>query len=164
MLDVLLIILSWILMHIWVDADACPRVIKDILYRAAIRTKIPMTLVANQPLTVPMSPFIKKRLVGSGFDVADNEIIQQATPGELVITADIPLADAVVHKGCTALDPRGELYTQKNIKERLSIRNLNAELRGAGMISGPPTLSKKEIATFANSLDKYLTQMKHQNV
>jgi uncharacterized protein YaiI (UPF0178 family) len=152
-------------MHIWVDADACPRVIKEILYRAAIRTRTPMTLVANQTLTIPASPFIKKKLVSSGFDVADNEIIQQAALGELVITADIPLANAVVEKGCAALDPRGDLYTKKNIKERLSMRNLNAELRGAGMISGgPPTLSKKEIATFANSLDKYLTQMKLQDV
>ena len=100
-----------------------------------------------------------------GFDVADNEIIQHAMPGALVITADIPLANAVVDKGCTALDPRGDLYTKNNIKERLSMRNLNAELRGAGMISGgPATLSKKEIATFANGLDKYLTQSKQRGV
>jgi len=145
-------------MQIWVDADACPKVIKEILYRAAIRRKTLMILVANQPLYTPSSPFIKKRLVGAGFDVADQEIIQHAEAGDLVITADIPLADAVIHKGCIALDPRGELYTPNNIKQRLSMRNFNAELRGAGILTGgPPTLNKKDSHTFANALDKFLT-------
>lgn len=145
-------------MHIWVDADACPKIIKEILYRAAVRTKTSMTLVANQPLYTPPSPFIKKKLVGAGFDVADQAIIQHAEKGDLVITADIPLADAVIDKGCVALDPRGELYTKHNIKQRLSTRNLNAELRSAGLITGGPgTLGNKETLAFANCLDKFLT-------
>lgn len=144
-------------MHIWVDADACPKMIKDILYRAAVRTKTPMTLVANQPLYTPPSPFIKTKRVGAGFDVADQAIIEHAKKGDLVITADIPLADAVIDKGCIALDPRGELYTKHNIKQRLSMRNFNAELRGAGMITGGPSaLGKKETLAFANCLDKFL--------
>lgn len=144
-------------MQIWVDADACPKVIKEILYRAAIRTQTLITLVANQPLYTPISPFIKKRQVASGFDVADQEIIDSVTPGDLVITADIPLADAVVEKDCTAIDPRGWLYTKNNIKERLSMRNFSAELRGAGMLmGGPSTLGKKETQAFANCLDKFL--------
>lgn len=144
-------------MHIWVDADACPRAIKEILYRAAIRTKTVMTLVSNQPLYAPISPFIKKKVVSSGFDVADQEIIDHATAGDLIITADIPLADAVIDKGCTALDPRGDLYTPANIKNRLSLRNFNAEMRDAGVLSGgPATLGIKETQNFANNLDKFL--------
>ena len=145
-------------MQIWVDADACPKLIKDILFRAAIRTKILTTLVANQPLQSPPSPFIKKMQVLGGFDVADNYIVQQLQAGDLVITADIPLADAVIDKGGIALNPRGELYSKENIKQRLSIRNLNAELRDSGMFSGGPAkLSQKEIQTFANLLDKLLS-------
>lgn len=144
-------------MRIWVDADACPKVIKEILFRAAIRTKTQMTLVANQPLYIPPSPFIKTIQVPSGFDVADDEIIQNIQLNDLVITADIPLADAVVHKGAIALNPRGNLYTKNNIKQILSFRNLSMELRSTGIISGgPPKLSKREIQAFANSLDKFL--------
>jgi len=144
-------------MRIWVDADACPKVIKEILFRAAIRTKTQMTLVANQSLYIPLSTFIKTIQVTSGFDVADNEIIDNIQPDDLVITADIPLADAVVHKGAIALNPRGNLYTKNNIRQILSFRNLSMELRSAGAISGgPPKFSKREIQAFANSLDKFL--------
>lgn len=144
-------------MRIWVDADACPKVIKEILYRAAIRTKTPMVLVANQILNTPSSIYITIRQVARGFDVADQEIIQQVEAGDLVITADIPLAAAVIEKGCTAINPRGSLYTADNIKERLSIRNFSAELRGAGLLTGGPSkLSNKEIQAFSNCLDKFL--------
>lgn len=144
-------------MRIWVDADACPKVIKEILFRAAIRTKTQMILVANQPLYIPPSSFIKTIQVSSGFDVADDEIIQNIQLNDLVITADIPLADAVVHKGAIALNPRGNLYTKNNIKQILSFRNLSMELRSTGIITGgPPKLSKREIQAFANSLDKFL--------
>lgn len=142
---------------VWVDADACPKVIKEILYRAAKRTKIRMVFVANQPISTPLSPFIQKVLVTSGFDVADNHIIQNMAAGDLIITADIPLANEVIDKGGVALNPRGELYTKENIKQRLSIRDLNEHLRSSGLISGgPPTIHAREIQAFANQLDKYL--------
>jgi uncharacterized protein len=144
-------------MRIWVDADACPKVIKEILFRAAVRTKTELTLVSNHPLQAPPSPYIKKMLVPAGFDMADNQIVEKMASGDLVITADIPLASAAIDKGGTALNPRGELYSEKNIKERLSIRNFNADLRGAGMITGgPPPLGKKEVQAFANWLDQFL--------
>lgn len=143
--------------RIWVDADACPKVIKEILYRAAKRTKSMTVFVANQVISVPLSPFIQKILVASGFDVADNHIIQNMSAGDLTITADIPLADAVIDKGGVALNPRGELYTKENIKQRLSVRNLNEHLRSSGVISGgPPTLHAREIQAFANRLDQFL--------
>jgi uncharacterized protein YaiI (UPF0178 family) len=145
--------------QIWVDADACPKVIKEILYRAAKRTKILTVFVANQPLSTPLSPFIQKMLVTSGFDVADNHIIQHMTAGDLIITADIPLANAVIEKGGLALNPRGEMYTKENIKQRLSIRNLNEHLRSSGVITGgPPTIHSREIQAFANRLDQFLMQ------
>ena len=144
-------------MHIWVDADACPKVIKDILFRAANRTQTMLILVSNHPLTSPPSPFITKQVVTSGFDVADNKIVEKLEAGDLVITADIPLADAVISKGGKALNPRGELYTESNIKQRLSIRNFSQELRSSGVnTGGPPKISKKEIQDFANALDKLL--------
>lgn len=143
--------------RIWVDADACPKTIKEILYRAAIRTKTALILVSNHPITIPSSPFISKIQVGAGFDVADNKIAQNTQPGDLVITADIPLADAVIDTGAIALNPRGELYSKANIKERLSIRNFSAELRDSGVrTGGPATLSKREIQSFANELDRFL--------
>jgi len=147
-------------MHIWVDADACPVIIKEILFRAAKRTKIPVTLVANQPLHTPPSPFIKTVQVAPGFDVADNYIVQNTQPGNLVITADIPLADAIVSKGVTALNPRGELYSVDNIKQRLAVRNLNEELRSGGVITrGQAKLSQREIQAFANRLDQFLSKL-----
>lgn len=146
-------------MRIWVDADACPNIIKDILFRAAKRTQIHTVLVANQPLRTIPSAFIKSIQVTAGFDVADNYIVQNLQPGDLVITADIPLADAVVNKGCTALNPRGELYSDKNIKQRLSIRDFSENLRNTGaMTGGPAKIGKKDLQTFANNLDQILTR------
>lgn len=146
-------------MRIWIDADACPNIIKEILFRAANRTKTPLILVANQYLNTPPSPFITKIQVSSGFDVADNKIVEGLEPGDVVITADIPLADAVVNKGCIALNPRGELYSAGNIKERLSLRNFSDALRSTGVITGgPAALGKKEVREFSNRLDKILGQ------
>ena len=139
------------------DADACPKVIKEILFRAAKRTRTMMVLVSNQPLLSPPSPFITKQVVAAGFDVADNKIVENLEIGDLVITADIPLADAVISKGGRALNPRGELYSESNIKQRLSMRNFSQGLRSSGVITGgPPKISKKEIQDFANALDRLL--------
>ena len=148
-------------MHIWVDADACPRVIKDILFRAAERVRLPMTLVANQQVAVPPSQYIRAIQVSQGFDVADNRIVQGANPGDLVITADIPLAAQIVDKGAFALNPRGEFYTRENIRERLTMRNFMEELRSAGMASGgPPPLNQADRQNFANQLDAFLAKVK----
>ncbi len=148
-------------MQIWVDADACPKIIKDILFRAAIRTKTALILVSNHALSTPSSTFITKIQVIAGYDVADNKIIENIQANDLVITSDIPLAAAVIDKGATALNPRGELYTSTNIKERLSIRNISTDLRSSGVkTGGPPTLGKKEIQCFANELDKALQGQK----
>lgn len=144
-------------MRIWVDADACPKVIKEIIFRAANRTKTITTLVANQSIATPPSPYIQKIVVSAGFDIADNRIVQSMQAGDLVVTADIPLADAVVSKGGIALNPRGELYSQENIKQRLSLRDFNEALRGSGVnIGGPLKLSPREVQAFANCLDKFL--------
>jgi uncharacterized protein YaiI (UPF0178 family) len=144
-------------MRIWVDADACPRVIKDILFRAAERAQVSLTLVANQPLRVIASPWIRTIQVERGFDVADARIAELAEPGDLVITADIPLAAKIVAKGAQALDPRGELYTTQNIGERLAMRDFMDGLRGAGVeTGGPPALGAGERAAFANQLDRLL--------
>jgi uncharacterized protein YaiI (UPF0178 family) len=146
-------------MHIWVDADACPNVIKDILYRAAQRAERSLTLVANQALRTPASPYIKSVQVAAGFDVADNYIVQQAAAGDLVITADIPLAAAVIEKGADALNPRGEYYTPDNIQQRLAMRNFMEEMRDIGEASGgPPPISKSDRQAFANVLDRLLQQ------
>lgn len=146
-------------MHIWVDADACPNVIKDVLFKAALRLEIGITLVANTSLSVPSSPLIKTLQVESGFDVADKEIIRLVDPGDLVITADIPLAAAIVDKGATGLNPRGELYTEDNVKGLLRMRNLMEELRSGGMVSGGPTpLGTKDKQEFTNQLDRFLTR------
>ncbi|MCR9191677.1 MAG: YaiI/YqxD family protein [Gammaproteobacteria bacterium] len=146
-------------MQIWIDADACPKTIKDILYRMAIRTKIPLKVVSNHAFSVPASVFIKKIQVGSGFDVVDAYIVEHVQAGDLVITADIPFADAVVSKQCFALNPRGELYSENNIKQLLGKRDMNEVLRGGGMISGGlGKLSAKEVQKFANHLDKWVSQ------
>ena len=148
-------------MNIWVDADACPVVVKDILFRAAQRTQIPLCLIANQFIKVPPSPYIKSLQVESGFDVADNEIVRRSQQGDLVITADIPLADEVIDKGCIALSPRGELFTKENIKGRLTMRDFMETLRSSGIQSGgPPPLSQGDRMKFANHLDRILA--KHQ--
>ena len=144
-------------MRIWIDADACPAVIKDILFRAAERTKTPVTLVANRPVATRASPLINAIQVSSGFDVADNEIVRRLAPGDLVITADIPLAAEVIEKGGRALNPRGELYTSDNIKARLSMRNFMDSLRSSGVnTGGPSALSKSDRKRFADQLDRRL--------
>ncbi len=146
-------------MKILVDADACPNVIKEILYRAALRLKLPLILVANQPLRPPPSPFIKSIQVSAGFDVADSRIVQEVQSGDLVITADIPLAAEVVEKGGFALNPRGELYTRENVRERLAMRDLMTELRDTGIeTGGPSALGKSERQAFANQLDRFLAR------
>lgn len=146
-------------MRIWVDADACPKAVKEILFRAAIRTKTSLILVANQPLSILTSPFIKTVQVLGGFDVADQYIADHMNSGDLVITADIPLADAVVSKNGIALNPRGELYSKENIKQKLSIRNFNEAVRSSGMqTGGPAKLTQREVAEFANCLDRILSR------
>lgn len=148
-------------MKIWVDADACPVVIKDILFRAAQRAQIHLCLIANQYIKVPPSPYIKSLQVPSGFDVADNEIVLRASSGDLVITADIPLADEVIDKGCTALSPRGELFTKENIKSRLTMRDFMETLRSSGIQSGgPPPLNQADRMKFANHLDRIIAKYK----
>lgn len=146
-------------MQIWVDADACPNVIKEILFRAAERLQIRTTLVANQPLRIPPSLYIKTIQVQAGFDVADNRIVQDLEAGDLVITADIPLAAEVIEKQGHALNPRGQFYTPENIRERLRVRNAIEEMRNSGvMIGGPATLSLSDRQAFANQLDRFLTK------
>lgn len=146
-------------MHIWVDADACPKVIKDILFRAAQRVQLSMTLVANQFLQIPPSKFIKTVQVASGFDVADNYIVQHLNTGDLVITADIPLAAEVIEKDGHALNPRGTFYTKNNIQERLAVRDLMDDLRSTGIqTGGPNTMSQSDRQAFANQLDRFLAQ------
>jgi len=148
-------------MQIWIDGDACPKVIKDILFRMAIRTGTSLIVVSNHPLTIPASRHIKRIQVGAGFDVVDQYITEHIEPGDLVITADIPFADAVITKGGFALNPRGELYTVNNIKQQLSSRNFNESLRGSGMITGGPTKQNaQDIQRFANQLDRWITQQK----
>ena len=147
--------------QIWVDADACPNPIKEILFRAAKRAEIHTTFVANQFLQVPGSPHIKFIQVRAGFDVADHRIVELLEAGDLVITADIPLAADAVAKGAVALNPRGELYSAANIRERLSLRNFMDELRSGGIeTDGPPALSPRDIQAFANQLDRFLTKLK----
>ncbi|MAG93038.1 MAG: DUF188 domain-containing protein [Planctomycetaceae bacterium] len=148
-------------MRIWVDADACPGEIKELLFRAADRTRTQVTLVANQPMRVPRSEFIDSLLVGAGMNVADQRIVELVGAGDLVITADIPLAAEVVANGGEALNPRGELYTEANVGERLAARNLMDELRGGGEITGgPASFSAQDRQAFANQLDRWLTAAK----
>jgi uncharacterized protein YaiI (UPF0178 family) len=145
--------------NIWVDADACPNVIKEILFRAAERESVMVTLVANQHISVPGSRYIRSIQVASGFDVADNTIVERVQEGELVITADIPLAAEVIEKGGLALNPRGELYTAENIRQRLNMRDFMDTMRGSGMATGgPPPLGQSERMAFANQLDRLLAQ------
>ena len=146
-------------MKIWVDADACPKAVKEILYRVAERTEISVTLVANYPLHLPHSSFIHLTQVGSGADIADDEIADKCEVGDLVITADIPLAARVVEKGAQALDPRGTIYDKNNIGQVLSMRNFMDELRGSGVETGGPSgFGQKEKFNFANALDKFIAQ------
>lgn len=152
-------------MKIWVDADACPAVIKEILFRAAKRVEIETILVANHALSIPPSPWIKFKQVSGGFDVADHEIVKQLQAGDLVITADIPLAYDVLETGAHALNPRGELYTQSNIKARLTMRDFMESLRSSGIqTGGPASLSQADRQRFANELDRFLAKYKKHKV
>ena len=146
-------------MQIWVDADACPGEIKDLLYRTAERRQIAVTLVANSPLRVPKSSLISSLCVPGGMNVVDRRIVELISAEDLVITADVPLAAEVVKKGAVALNPRGELYTHDNVGERLAARDLMDHLRGGGMVTGGPTnFSAKDKQGFANQLDRWLAR------
>jgi len=143
--------------HIWVDADACPKVIKDILFRAADRVCVPLTLVANTKLQHPRSEYINAVKVDAGPDVADAYIVDHAEPGDLAITADIPLAAGMIEKGGFALNPRGDMYTSNNIRAALSMRNFMDDLRGEGVVTGgPAAFSNTDRQRFANQLDRFL--------
>jgi len=147
--------------QVWIDADACPVEIKELLFRAAVRRQVKMTLVANQPMRTPKSDYVDSIVVGSGLDVADRRIVELVEPGDLVVTADIPLAADVVAKGARALNPRGELYTEGNIGERLAVRNMLDDLRAGGQITGgPPNFNGKDKQAFANQFDRWLTKAK----
>lgn len=142
---------------IWVDADACPNVIKEILFKASLRTGTPMVLVANHHMKIPNTAWIKLLQVPAGFDIADNEIVKRAGTDDLVVTSDIPLAAEVIDKGAHALNPRGERYSPDNIKQRLNMRDFMDTLRGSGIdTGGAPPMSAAERREFANQLDKYL--------
>ncbi len=146
-------------MQIWVDADACPKVVKEILFRTADRLRLPVTLVANQPVAVPRSPYLRTLRVSAGFDVADNQIVRDLQPGDLVVTADIPLAAAVLEKGGHALNPRGEQYTRDTIRDRLVMRDFMETLRSSGVVTGgPPPLSQADRKAFADALDRFLAR------
>lgn len=146
-------------MPIWVDADACPKTVKEILFRAAERAAVQVTLVANQPMAVPPSRHVRTIQVSPGFDVADNEIVKRLAPGDLVITADIPLAAEVIARGGHALNPRGELYTTDNVRERLNLRDFMDTLRSSGIdTGGPAALGPRDRQAFANALDRWLAR------
>ena len=149
-------------MKIYVDADACPSVIKDILYRVSQRTGLEVILVANQALSTPRIPSVRSIQVSQGFDVADNHIVELAEVDDLVITADIPLAAEVIDKGAKALNPRGELYTKSNIRSRLNMRDFMDSMRNSGVQvgGGPPPLSQRDRMDFANALDSYIAKFK----
>lgn len=150
-------------MKIWVDADACPAVIKEILYKAAERNQIQLTLVANTHFRIPKSSYIKFLQVPHGQDVADNEIVKRLEPGDLAVTADIPLAARVVQEGGVALNPRGEVYTEENVSERLSTRDFLDGLRSSGIeTGGPSALDSRDKQAFANSLDQMITKYRHK--
>ena len=147
-------------MQIWVDADACPNVIKEILFRVAERARIMVTLVANQPVPVPRMQYVRAVQVAQGFDIADNEIVRRCEPGDLVVTADIPLAAEVIAKGASALNPRGELYTKENVKARLNMRDFMDTMRSSGIhTGGPPALNQRDRQAFANALDRFIARV-----
>ncbi|MDH5228649.1 MAG: YaiI/YqxD family protein [Gammaproteobacteria bacterium] len=146
-------------MNIWVDADACPKVIKEILFRAAKRAEIVTTFVANQSLTVPASPFLKTKRVAAGFDVADNEIVKLLEPGDLVVTQDIPLAAEAIAMKAFALNPRGEFYDETNIRQRLNMRDFMDNLRSSGIqTGGPAAFHPRDQQQFANALDRFIAK------
>lgn len=144
---------------IWVDADACPRVIREILFRAAQRVSVPLTLVANHALQIPKSPLIRCLQVEQGFDKADNYIAQQVRENDLVVTSDIPLAAEVIEKGALVISARGERYTRNNVRQRLNMRDFMETMRSSGEVTGgPPALGQRERQAFANALDQYLAR------
>lgn len=147
-------------MNIWVDADACPVIVRDILFRAAERTGVRLTLVANQAMRRPALPNVRTIQVASGFDVADDEILERVDAGDLVITSDIPLAADVIAKGAHALSPRGEMFTTENIRARLNMRDFLDTMRASGVDTGggPAAFSQRDKQSFANSLDRFLTK------
>ena len=149
---------------IWVDADACPRVIREVLFRAATRLGLPLTLVANHVLPLPQSPWIKAVQVAQGFDVADNYIVEQVCQDDLVITADIPLAAELIEKGAGVISPRGEQFTKDNIGQRLNMRDFMETMRSSGEVGGgPPALGPRDKQAFANALDRYLARYVHKS-
>ena len=146
-------------MQIWIDADACPKIVKEILFRAARRTGVQLTLVANQPIQTPHDKNITSIQVPSGFDIADDEIVRRCEAGDLIITADIPLASEVIDKGAHALNPRGEFYDKENIRQRLNMRDFMDTMRASGVQSGgPPALNQRDRQVFANELDRFLSK------
>jgi len=146
-------------MQIWIDADACPKAIKDILFRAAERCQLTTTLVANQSIPIPPSRYIRMLQVGRGFDVADNEIVRRIVAGDLLITGDIPLAAQAIAKGSYVIDTRGEAYSRENIGERLAMRDFMDGLRASGVdTGGPAALSARDVQNFANQLDRLLAR------
>ena len=148
-------------MTVWVDADACPKAVKEILFKAANRTKILTIFVANQYLPLPPSPFLQMQQVESGFDVADDKIVEQVQAGDLVITSDIPLAAEVIEKKALVLTSRGEAYTQQNIGQRLNMRDFMETMRSSMQVGGgPPPMGPKDVQAFANALDRYLAKAK----
>ena len=158
--DKLRFYLGYKAMQIWIDGDACPKAIKEILFRAAIRKQTYLIVVSNHYVPTPLSPLIKKYQVSQGFDVADKYILDNMNSGDLVITADIPLADATITRGGFALNPRGEVYSTQNIKQHLAMRNLNESLRGCNLLTGGPAkLGQKEVREFAKSLDKLMAKI-----
>lgn len=151
------------MVHIWVDADACPNAIKEILFRVAARTGIEVILVANQALAVPRIASVRALQVASGFDVADDEIVRLCSAGDLVVTADIPLAAEVIAKGATALNPRGELYSRENVRARLNMRDFLDTMRASGVhTGGPPALDQRDRQAFANALDRFIARAARQ--
>lgn len=162
-IDVFLILELVCVIKVWIDADACPQIIKQIIYRAVARTKMNLVLVANRMFHYPKAPNIKFVQVGQGFDIADHYIVEQVATNDLVITADIPLAAAVIEKKAYALNPRGEFYDRENIKQKLAVRNLMADLRDRKEISGGPSaFGAREQQAFANALDRFLTKHKSE--
>ncbi len=146
-------------MQIWVDADACPRAAKEVLFRLADRRRVMVTLVANQHLATPRSKYVQSVVVPKGFDVADNEIVARVDTDDLVVTADVPLADEIISKGGAALNPRGTLYTPENVRDHLQRRDMREQLRDSGLVSGgPDAYGNKEVQAFANALDRYVTK------
>jgi uncharacterized protein YaiI (UPF0178 family) len=147
-------------MKVWIDADACPKMVKELIFKASFRLKVDVCLVANSYLTIPLAPNLSFVKVDSGADVADAYIVEHSSEDDLVVTADIPLAALIVEKGATAINPRGEIYTEENISERLSVRNFMQDLRDGGVdTGGPPPLGPKDKERFANAFDRIMTQL-----